>query len=83
MNNGAVMNLDDNLMVSFNVRKNFVGINPVVQVLKPVSGTPSRKKPKGMEVNFDDINLDDLVPDSGEKLAVTQEDVVAPQPDKK
>ncbi|CAD5229957.1 unnamed protein product [Bursaphelenchus okinawaensis] len=46
-NAGAIMQIDANLMISF-------------KQLRPVSGTPCRKKTKSTDINFDDIDLDAL-----------------------
>jgi hypothetical protein len=43
------------------------------QVLKPVAGTPVRKK-KPMEVNFDDIDLDALIEGNDQDTGSTRSD---------
>jgi len=72
-NSGAVMQLDENLLISF-------------KVLKPVAGTPHKKK-KAMEVNVDDVDLDSLLKEdstasddkmTSEKSNSTSSDVTTP-----
>ncbi|CAD5232154.1 unnamed protein product [Bursaphelenchus xylophilus] len=53
-NAGAIMSVNADLMITF-------------KQLKPVSGTPCRKKVKSTEINFDDIDLDALCSEDEKK----------------